>query len=136
MVAGTFDGIHPGHHSFLEQARDLGDELIVIVARNKTVQQVKGHEPSRSEQERCDALSQLSFVKNTVLGDDAGDFLRLVVQLQPDVLALGYDQWPEESSLAEELQRRGLPSVKVVRLEPFKPHRYHSSILKRNQPTD
>ena len=136
VVAGTFDGIHPGHHFFLNQARELGDELVVIVARSKTVELIKGHESLRGEQERCDALSQLPMVEEAVLGDEAGDFLRLVVQLRPDVLALGYDQWPKESSLVEELEQRGLPSVRVVRLEPYQPHRYHSSILKRNQTTD
>ena len=40
VVAGTFDGIHPGHLSFLKQASELGNELVVIVARDKTVQRL------------------------------------------------------------------------------------------------
>ena len=131
VVAGTFDGIHPGHLSFLKQASELGNELVVIVARDKTVQTVKGHKPKLSEQQRCKDLRSLSIVKRAILGDDTGDFLKPVVQLQPDVLALGYDQWPVEAALIKELCARGLTDTKVVRLESHQPTKYHSSILKQ-----
>lgn len=48
MATGVFDLIHPGHISYLEQAKALGDELIVIVACDKTVRSKK-HEPITPE---------------------------------------------------------------------------------------
>ena len=44
-VFGVFDGIHAGHQDFLRQAREYGDELVVIVARDKSVTQLKGKPP-------------------------------------------------------------------------------------------
>ncbi|MGD1075360.1 MAG: adenylyltransferase/cytidyltransferase family protein, partial [Thermodesulfovibrionales bacterium] len=45
VCAGTFDHLHPGHLNFLEQASALGNELIVIVARDETVKRIKGIAP-------------------------------------------------------------------------------------------
>ena len=132
LAAGTFDGIHPGHVSYLTQARALGDDLFVIVARDKQSQLRKGRLPKRNETDRLAAVAALPVVTSAVLGDDTGDFLKPVVQIAPDVLALGYDQWPNEAALAAQLQLRGL-MPKIVRLEPFEADRYHSSILAKNE---
>ena len=44
MAFGTFDVLHPGHHFYLEQARKLGDNLVVVVARDANVKKLKGVE--------------------------------------------------------------------------------------------
>lgn len=129
LVAGTFDGIHPGHESFLQQAKALGDELVVLVARDQTVMRLKGHAPRQGEAERQAALAALPIVNQAVLGNLGGDYLAKVVELKPDVLALGYDQWPNEEKLANELAARGLGNVRLVRLKAYQPERYHSSLL-------
>jgi len=129
LVAGTFDRIHLGHESFLAQAKALGDELVVIVSRDQTVQRLKGHAPQRSEMLRLAAVHALPMVSDAVLGSNSGDYLAPVVVLQPDVLALGYDQWPNEAQLRQQLADRGLLAIRIVRLKPLEPDRYHSSLL-------
>lgn len=129
VAAGTFDGIHPGHESFLRQARALGDELVVIVARDSTVERLKGHRPAKNEAERQASLEALPVVDQAVLGSVGRDYLATVVALNPAVVALGYDQWPDEAKLATELTERGLGHVTLVRLKAFEPEQYHSSLL-------
>ena len=52
LCCGTFDYLHPGHLSFIEQAAALGDELFAVVARDENVKIIKGHYPDHSEVER------------------------------------------------------------------------------------
>ena len=59
MCCGTFDYLHPGHLSFIEQAAALGDELYVVVARDENVQRIKGHYPDHREEDRKAAIEQL-----------------------------------------------------------------------------
>ncbi len=136
VAAGTFDGIHPGHESFLSQAKALGDELVVIVARDVTVERLKGHRPRQAEADRVAAVQALPMVDQVVLGSVDGDYLRVVLDLKADSLALGYDQWPNEAKLAQQLAERGLPNVLIVRLKPFEPDRYHSSAIQKSEVRD
>ena len=128
VAAGTFDGIHPGHESFLAQAKALGDELIVIIGRDVNVAKRKGHAPRQSEHDRLTAVASLPLVDRARLGS-LTDYLAPVVELKPDVLALGYDQWADEAKVSVALAERGLPNVRIVRLTAFEPNRYHSSLL-------
>lgn len=130
VVAGTFDGLHPGHESFLQQAKQLGDELVVIVARDATVRRRKHRVPVRSESQRLAAVQALPLVDQALLGSRGRDYLALVVKLRPSILALGYDQWPDERELRRELDERGLGRTQLVRLQPFEPERYHSSFIR------
>ncbi len=52
VCAGTFDHLHPGHLDFLRQAKALGDELVVIAARDETVSRIKGFTPTYNEEIR------------------------------------------------------------------------------------
>ena len=56
LCSGTFDYLHAGHVSFIEQAAALGDELFVVVARDENVKRIKGHYPDQTEEERKLAL--------------------------------------------------------------------------------
>ncbi len=52
VCAGTFVHLHPGHLAFLKQAKALGDELVVIAARDETVSRIKGFTPTYNEEIR------------------------------------------------------------------------------------
>ena len=56
IAFGTFDIFHLGHVSYLKQARKLGDYLVVIIARDKTVFQIKKQKTRNKEQERLKIL--------------------------------------------------------------------------------
>ncbi len=127
MVFGTFDILHPGHLYFLRQAKKFGDFLIVSVAREKYIRKIKGRKGWHSELERKMLLESVRFVDKVVLGS-RGDYLKHIVSLKPDVIALGYDQKYFTGGLKEKLAARGL-RVKVVRIKPYKPEIYKSSKL-------
>lgn len=113
MASGVFDLIHLGHVHYLEEAKKLGDELVVVVARDSTVRKEK-HEPITPEEFRRDLVESLKPVDRAVLGGE-GDMFKVVEELKPDVIALGYDQYHDAERIEAELKKRGL-DIKVVRL--------------------
>lgn len=129
VATGTFDIIHPGHVRFLKEAKRIGEELIVIVAREQNVR----HKPKPiiPEEQRRKVVESLKYVDKAVLGD-LEDMFRPIVELQPDIIALGHDQRFDEQKLVEELRKRGL-DTKVVRIEAEEECDYCSStrIIKR-----
>jgi len=128
MVFGTFDGVHPGHENLFEQAKEHGDYLIAVVARDKTVEKLKGKKPDYSEVERRMLVADNANVDLAVLGKYRDKF-EIVADHQPDVICLGYDQSYFVENIESDLKRLGL-SPKIVRLESFRPDIYKSSLLK------
>jgi FAD synthetase len=118
VATGVFDLIHLGHVHFLEKAKDLGDELVVIVARDSTAKKMK-HQPITPEGMRVELVQALKPVDRAVLGYE-DDIFRIITEIRPDIIALGYDQRFDEDELRKELKKRGM-QVKVVRL----PHLDH-----------
>jgi len=113
MASGVFDILHPGHLRYLQEAKEHGDELVVVVATDATVRRRK-HEPITPENMRLELISALKMVDRAVLGSD-GDMFGVVERIRPDIIALGYDQNFDEREIEETLRQRGM-SVKVVRL--------------------
>lgn len=124
MGFGTFDGLHPGHASFLKQLRTLGDELFVVVARDNNVKKIKGCLPRFSEDERAEALRGTGLIDHVILGDPK-DFYQPLRDHRPNVIGLGYDQKANEDAI-----RTALPGVKIVRMTAFHPEKYKSSLNK------
>lgn len=129
MCFGTFDLLHPGHEDYFRQAREFGDELIVVIARDRTVLDVKGQLPVTNEEDRRKRVEAHPLVARAVLGSH-DDKYRVLEDHRPDVVVLGYDQQAFTAVLADELARRGL-SARIVRAEPFQPDRYHTSLLRQ-----
>ena len=125
VCAGTFDHLHPGHIDYLLQAKTLGDELIVIVARDETVIRIKGIRPEHDENRRRTDVELTGIPEQVVLGNLDRDQFIILGELQPDVIALGYDQRVSE----EELKKR-LPTCTVFRLRPFYPEKFKSSFFR------
>ena len=113
MATGVFDLLHPGHLYFLTEARKLGDELVVVVARDQTARRLKG-EPYVPEHLRRQMVEGLKPVDKAVLGSTT-DIYQTVVEQKPDIIALGYNQHWNEKEVAAECARRGVPA-KIVRL--------------------
>jgi FAD synthetase len=113
MATGVFDLLHPGHLYFLAEAKKLGDELVVVVARDQTARRLK-REPYVPEQLRREMVEALKPVDRAVLGSTT-DIYSTVTDLRPDIIALGFDQHWNETEVEQECARRGV-RVKVVRL--------------------
>ncbi len=127
LLFGTFDGIHEGHRNLLQQAQTLGERIVIILARDETVQHVKGRAPVHTEQVRCDTLRQEPGVSEVLLGS-LGDKYAAINDIKPDVIALGYDQQAFTDKLEKYIGDH-LPQTRIVRLDPFHPELYKSSLL-------
>ena len=131
IVFGAFDRLHPGHHNFFRQAGALGSRLVVIIARDSWIRENKKREPREQEEIRQRRVAERLEVNEALLGDEwpCDDPYRLLSALEFDVVALGYDQKPSDETVRMELSKRGKERVRVVRLRPFYPGRFKSSLV-------
>ncbi|RJU95480.1 MAG: FAD synthase [Candidatus Poseidoniales archaeon] len=117
MAVGVFDLLHAGHLHYLEQAKALGDHLTVVVAHDDTVR-IRKHEPVTNQDLRRRMVEGLKPVDEARIGNAPDvpifDILPLV---EPNVIALGYDQEHAEDRIKSALQERGFNSIEVVRVE-------------------
>lgn len=91
---GTFDLLHPGHVSSLQQARALGDVLVVGVNSDRSVKAYKGPtRPILTEHERAAMLAALECVDFVIVFDEDTPAESLA-KLQPDVHCKGADYAP------------------------------------------
>ncbi len=84
----------------LKRAGGENAELVVIIARDSTVEKTKGKKPIMSEDQRCALVESLKVVDRTVLGYENLDIGEVIGKIKPDVIALGYDQ----DDVAKEVQ--------------------------------
>ena len=110
---GVFDLLHRGHAEYLEEARALGDRLVVGINSDASVRRLKG--PSRPivpEVERAELVGALACVDLTVVfGDDTP--LKLIEAVRPDVLVKGADWAADEIVGREFVESRGGRVVRV-----------------------
>jgi D-glycero-beta-D-manno-heptose 1-phosphate adenylyltransferase len=124
---GCFDILHPGHLSYLEKARVLGDVLIVGINSDRSVRELKGGlRPIFDQEERCELLSGLESVSFVTVFDESTP-RELIKVILPDVLVKGGD-WPLEQIVGrEEVEASG---GRVVAL-PFAEGYSSSAIIQR-----
>jgi FAD synthetase len=113
MASGVFDILHPGHISYLTQAKAMGDHLTVVVANDSTVRRIK-HEPVTPQEMRALIVGALKPVDEVVVGGD-GDMFDTVSKIRPDVIVLGFDQDFDEQKLLAQLEERGLTGIRLAR---------------------
>jgi len=111
---GVFDLLHPGHVRYLQNARRLGEALIIGVNSDRSVRANKGPErPINPEHERAEVLGALACVDLAVIFDEDTPYA-LITQVQPDVLVKGAD-WGEHDIVGRDVvEARG---GRVVRME-------------------
>ena len=125
MAQGTFDVIHPGHLHYLKESAELGDRLVVVVARDSRVSERK--QLIFSEEERRQIIEALEAVDEAVLGAE-GDIYSTVRQVDPDVITLGYDQGHDEEEVRKMAEEATGHRVEVRRISGLED--YSSSDLK------
>lgn len=124
---GCFDLLHPGHIASLEQARSLGDLLVVGINSDASVRQLKGPgRPIFPENERAEILAALECVDAVVIFDDLTP-REVIASLLPDILVKGGD-WPSDQIVGrEEVETAGGRVVSI----PVVPGYSTSAILQR-----
>ena len=110
---GVFDLLHPGHLRYLQQARGLGDLLIVGVNSDRSSRANKGESrPITPEVERAEILEALACVDAVVVFDEDTPHA-IIAALRPDVLVKG-DDWEEDAIVGRDIvEARG---GRVVRM--------------------
>ena len=104
---GCFDLLHPGHVSYLTQARSLGDALIVALNSDRAVRELKGPgRPILKEQERAQVIGALGCVDYVIIFDDVSP-LATISALRPDILVKGGDWNLDEIIGREEVEEAG-----------------------------
>lgn len=111
MAQGTFDVLHPGHLHYLRESADLGDELVVVVARKTHTDKDLVFSPG----ERKEMLEALEIVDRAVKGSE-DDIYSTVEEIDPDVITLGYDQDHEPEEVREMAEKATGHEVEVERV--------------------
>ena len=121
LTSGAFDLIHYGHIRLLEEAKRLGGpgaRLVVIVARDETIQRLKGRPPVIPEDQRRAVIEALKVVDEALLGYEYLDMATVIDRVKPDIIAVGYDQDGIEAMAKKAIDERGL-NVEVKRISRF-----------------
>ena len=121
LASGVFDLLHYGHVRFLEEAKRLGGpdaRLVVIVARDKTVERLKGRRPIIPEDQRRALVEALKVVDEALLGYEEMNLEAVLEHVKPDIIAVGYDQEGIEREVRRIIAERGL-DIEVVRIGRF-----------------
>ena len=129
LASGVFDLLHLGHVKFLEEAKKAGGEnakLVVIIARDSTVEKTKGRKPIMSEDQRRTLVESLKVVDEAVLGYENFDIGEVIENIKPDVIALGYDQEEMEKEVRNYVDKHKV-NVKIVRIGKFGEYTLDSS---------
>jgi len=122
---GCFDILHRGHVTYLQQARDLGDLLIVGINSDASVKRLKGQErPVNMLEDRAFVLSALKSV-DYVIAFDEDTPLNLIMSIMPDILVKGGDYTIESIIGAQEVLAHG-GRVEII---PFVPGKSTSSLI-------
>ena len=117
MAVGIFDLLHAGHLHYVEQAKSLGEELVVVIAHDETVRKQK-HEPVTGQYLRRRMVEGLKPVDQAIIGNPPGvPIFEILKQIDPDLIALGYDQKHSIDAIRKGLDQHGFEHVEVTRVE-------------------
>ncbi len=110
---GCFDLLHVGHVRYLEEAKALGEVLVIGVNSDASVREIKGPErPILPVEERVEILSSLECVDYVTVFDEA-DPLLLITSLLPNVLVKGGD-WTKEQIVGGEMVEKSGGEVVII----------------------
>ena len=117
MAVGIFDLLHAGHLHYVEQAKSLGEELVVVIAHDETVRKQK-HEPVTGQDLRRRMVEGLKPVDQAIIGNPPGvPIFEILKHIDPDLIALGYDQKHSIDAIRKGLDQHGFEHVEVTRVE-------------------
>ena len=129
LASGNFDLLHLGHVKYLEEAKRAGGEnaeLIVIVARDSTVEKMKGQKPVMSEDQRRSLVEALKVVDEAILGYEELDIEKVLEKIRPDIVAVGHDQGAMKKAVRKVVAEKGL-KIQIAEIGKFGREELNSS---------
>jgi rfaE bifunctional protein nucleotidyltransferase chain/domain len=128
---GCFDIIHPGHVDYLAKAAALGDELIIGINTDASVQKLKGmHRPIQNQNARAFILSALAFTSAIVLFDEETP-AELISELSPDFLVKGSDYSIDQVAGGASVMKNGGSVVLLPLLRGYSTSDIENKILQQ-----
>jgi FAD synthetase len=121
LASGVFDLPHFAHVKYLEEAKKTGGPnavLIVIVARDSTVEKRRREKPIIPENQRVALVDSLKVVDKAILGYEDFNIEKVIEKVKPDVIALGYDRGDIEQTVKNYVRKKGL-KIEVVKIGKF-----------------
>lgn len=113
---GVYDFLHAGHLEYLEQARALGDMLIVILNTDASVKRIKGPaRPINAEQDRAIVMAGLRCVDYVTFFDES-DPSQILDRLKPSIHVKGGDYDPEQMPETAVVRKNG-GDVRILSLK-------------------
>jgi D-beta-D-heptose 7-phosphate kinase/D-beta-D-heptose 1-phosphate adenosyltransferase len=124
---GCFDLLHVGHVRYLQEARSLGDYLVVALNTDASVRKLKGSErPVQTQDDRAEILAALACIDAVTFFDEPTP-LNVIQKVMPDILVKGGD-WPVEKIVGAELVMNNGGTVKSL---PFHPGRSTTGLIEK-----
>jgi FAD synthetase len=121
LASGTFDLLHLGHVRFLEEAKKAGGknaDLIVIVARDNTVEKRKGKTPVMPEDQRRALVESLKVVDEAILGWEDFSIDKVIEIINPDIIAVGHDQDGIENEVQKAIEEKNV-AIEIAKIGRF-----------------
>ena len=114
---GCFDILHAGHVDIFQQARNLGDALVVAVNSDISIKKIKGEKrPVVPQAQRMQVLAALEAIDYVVIFEEE-DPLKIIKEIQPDILVKGGD-WPVETIVGREIvEKKGGKILSIPLME-------------------
>jgi FAD synthetase len=131
VIFGVFDGVHEGHISFINEAKQAGNHLVAIVARDNVVLELKGKLPKHNEIERVRELLKNTDIDLVLLCDPKIGTYNILKEVKPNIIFLGYDQQALHKNISQAIRNGNLPELEIIKGNPHKPEIFHSSILNK-----
>jgi len=134
LAGGVYDVLHIGHLAALTEAKSFGDVLVAVVASDVTVEMLKSRKSIFPEEDRRKLVEGLKPVDKAILGyEDVGmGYEEVLMEVQPDIVAFGYDQENLERSVREIITMRKL-KIRMVKLSRFENEKFLSSTSVRQR---
>lgn len=126
-IFGSFDIIHPGHIFLIKQATALG-VVTIVVARDKTIEKVKGKKPFYQEKKRVKLLQKFPEIKKVILGNIDNPY-KILAAIKPNIILLGHDQKIFIDQLPTELKKINLHPT-ILRAKPWQADFFKSSKIR------
>ncbi|WP_311212628.1 MULTISPECIES: D-glycero-beta-D-manno-heptose 1-phosphate adenylyltransferase [unclassified Arthrobacter] len=131
LTNGCFDVLHRGHTRYLNQAKQLGDVLVVALNSDSSVRKLKGPDrPVNHEADRAAVIAALSCVDHVTVFETPTP-IPLIELLRPDVYAKGGDYTPEMLQETEAVERYG----GIVTILDYVPEHSTTAVLERIRST-
>jgi len=92
LVGGCFDVLHPGHITFLEKSKELGDLLVVLLESDEKVRKLKGTDrPVHTQKDRAKVLTALRFVDKVIclpFMESEAEYAQVIARIKPNIIAV------------------------------------------------